>query len=89
MAQLEALRQQALGGALPASRNGHDTIQRSVRLDLSREQLQRAQRLSLQLIVEDGERHAIEAPLDLAVDLEPRPSLEEVLLRLQIQVSGR
>jgi len=92
LAELEKLRTQALRGKKQtkhADKNGHEEIHREILVALKPEDLHRAQRLSLQLVVEDGDQKSVHTLRDYYVDIEQRPTLEEILLRLNIAVRSQ
>jgi signal recognition particle receptor subunit beta len=92
LAELEKLRDQTLHGkktAKVAAKNGHEEIRRDILVSLKPEDLRRAERLNLQLVVEDGESKSVHTLSDYLVDIEQRPTLEEILLRLNIAVRSQ
>jgi len=93
LAELEKLRDQTLRGnrkpAKSVSRNGHEEIHRDILVSLTPEDLRRAERLNLQLVVEDGEQKSVHTLSDYHVDIDQRPTLEEILLRLNIAVRSQ
>jgi signal recognition particle receptor subunit beta len=72
----------------PASGNGHVQMNRDLALAVPRADLARARRVSVQLRLEDGERNVV-GDLEQDYDLAAHPSLEELLLRLQVSVTPR
>lgn len=92
LAELEKLRNQTLRSRKTpkhAAKNGHEEIHRDILVALKPEDLHRAQRLSLQLVVEDGDQKSVHTLRDYHVDIDQRPTLEEILLRLNIAVRSQ
>jgi signal recognition particle receptor subunit beta len=70
----------------PASRNGHVQMTRDLALRVPRGALERARRLSLSLRLEDDQKNVV-GDFQQGYDLEAHPSLEELLLRLQVSLT--
>jgi len=72
----------------PPSTNGHVELRRDLALAVPRGDLSRARRLSIVLRLEDEHRNLV-GDLEQGYELEAHPSLEELLLRLQVSVTPR
>jgi signal recognition particle receptor subunit beta len=71
-----------------APTNGHIQMSRDVSLAVPRADLARARRISVLLRLEDDQRNVV-GDLQQGYDLGPHPSLEELLLQLQVSVTPR
>jgi signal recognition particle receptor subunit beta len=72
--------------AAPA--NGHVQMSRDMALAIPRADLARARRISVLLRLEDEQRNVV-GDVQQGYDLGPHPSLEELLLQLQVSVTPR
>jgi signal recognition particle receptor subunit beta len=72
--------------AAPA--NGHVQMSRDMALAVPRADLARARRISVLLRLEDDQRNVV-GDVQQGYDLGPHPSLEELLLQLQVSVTPR
>ncbi len=86
--ELEKLRRQTVAPAVAAAENGKREINRDVRMTLKRDDFSRAHRVSLTLQVEDAQRQAVDEARQVHVDIENAGSLEELLLRLNIELNA-
>ena len=84
LAELEKLRKEAIRPKATAPSNGKREINRDVQFKLRRSDLQRAQRFSLRLQLEDAQQQVVDEVRHLHVDLDNAKSLEKLLLRLDI-----
>jgi hypothetical protein len=71
-----------------APANGHVQLSRDVALAVPRADLARARRISVLLRLEDDQRNVV-GDIQQGYDLGPHPSLEELLLQLQVSVTPR
>ena len=71
-----------------APSNGHIQMSRDVSLAVPRADLARARRISVLLRLEDDQRNVV-GDVQQGYDLGPHPSLEELLLQLQVSVTPR
>jgi hypothetical protein len=71
-----------------APTNGHIQMSRDVSLAVPRAELARARRISVLLRLEDDQRNVV-GDIQQGYDLGPHPSLEELLLQLQVSVTPR
>lgn len=79
----------ASGAFAKAATNGKGEIHRSVELTLKRAEFDRAKRFLLNLRVEDGNQHVVDAIKDLPIDIQDAASLEKVLLQLHVAVKSK
>ena len=95
LAELEKIRQQTLSSAPPArpratpTPNGGQEITREIRLTLDRDDFERAQKLLLNLQVEDGDHRVVDALKDFQVDLADIERDDALILRLSIDVRAK
>jgi hypothetical protein len=68
--------------------NGHVQMSRDMALAVPRADLARARRISVLLRLEDDQRNVV-GDIQQGYDLGPHPSLEELLLQLQVSVTPR
>jgi len=73
----------------PAGTNGRGELSRSIELTLRRADLQRARRVLVSFQVEDDEHRVMDAVRDLQVEIKDAPSLEKLLLRLNIALHAK
>src|SRR5947209_16767409 len=94
----EAMRQPApqaarpparLPGAAAAPTNGRGELSRTVELTLRRSDFQRARRFIVSFQVEDEQHRVMDAVRDLQVEIKDAPSLEKLLLRLNIALHAK
>ena len=71
-----------------AATNGHVQMSRDLALAVPRADLARARRISVLLRLEDDQRNVV-GDIQQGYDLGPHPSLEELLLQLQVSVTPR
>jgi hypothetical protein len=78
---------QAPGTAAPT--NGRGELSRTVELTLRRSDFQRARRFIVSFQVEDEQHRVMDAVRDLQVEIKDAPSLEKLLLRLNIALHAK
>ena len=89
LAELEKLRRQAIDpGAAATSKNGKREINRDVRMTLNRADFSRAHRVALTLQIEDVDAQVVDEARHLHVDIDDADSLEELLVRLNIELNA-
>ncbi len=91
LAELEKLRRETVrpkSAAAAKVTNGRGEINRDFRLTLKRSDFSRAQRFSLILQLEDGDRQIVDEARHLHVDIDNASSLERLLLRLNIDLNA-
>jgi len=77
----------AAGSAAPT--NGRGELSRTVELTLRRSDFQRARRFIVSFQVEDEQHRVMDAVRDLQVEIKDAPSLERLLLRLNIALHAK
>ncbi len=94
----EAMRQPAPQAARPPARppaaaaaptNGRGELSRTIELTLRRSDFQRARRFIVSFQVEDEQHRVMDAVRDLQVEIKDAPSLEKLLLRLNIALHAK
>jgi signal recognition particle receptor subunit beta len=76
-------------GAGAAPNNGRGELSRTVELTLRRSDFQRARRFIVSFQVEDEQHRVMDAVRDLQVEIKDAPSLEKLLLRLNIALHAK
>jgi signal recognition particle receptor subunit beta len=80
---------QAPGAGAAAPTNGRGELSRTVELTLRRSDFQRARRFIVSFQVEDEQHRVMDAVRDLQVEIKDAPSLEKLLLRLNIALHAK
>jgi hypothetical protein len=79
----------AAGAGAAAPGNGRGELSRTVELTLRRSDFQRARRFIVSFQVEDEQHRVMDAVRDLQVEIKDAPSLEKLLLRLNIALHAK
>ena len=79
----------ATGAPAAAPSNGRGELSRTVELTLRRSDFQRARRFIVSFQVEDEQHRVMDAVRDLQVEIKDAPSLEKLLLRLNIALHAK
>ena len=87
LAELEKLRTETIRSK-GSSRNGKNEINRDVQMSLKRSDLERAERFSLSLRLEDADHQVVDEVRVIHVDIEKTAEGENLLLRLNIALDG-